>query len=93
MTRSPLALPDLHRLPRFTFAGRGCRDSRREPRRRPDLAMPRRGVPTAPPAAVLVVALADAPGPSAARREPTSALSSTGPGPAADPPPAGVLHG
>jgi hypothetical protein len=24
---------DLHRLPRFAFPSRGCRDSRREPRR------------------------------------------------------------
>ena len=34
MTRT-VSTPDLHPLPRFTFAGRGCRDSRREPRRLP----------------------------------------------------------
>jgi hypothetical protein len=39
MTRTFNGPLDLHRLPRFAFPGRGCRDSRREPRR------PRQPVP------------------------------------------------
>jgi hypothetical protein len=39
MTRTFAGAPDLRPLPRFTFAGRGSRDSRREPRR------PRRAAP------------------------------------------------
>ena len=35
MTRT-VGPPGLRPLPRFTFAGRGCRDSRREPRRLPE---------------------------------------------------------
>ena len=34
MTRTVTG-PELRPTPRFTFAGRGCRDSRREPRRLP----------------------------------------------------------
>ena len=34
MTRT-VSAPHLRPIPRFTFAGRGCRDSRREPRRPP----------------------------------------------------------
>jgi hypothetical protein len=34
MTRTARA-PHVRPLPRFTFAGRGCRDPRREPRRQP----------------------------------------------------------
>ncbi len=35
MTRT-FSAPDLRPMPRFTFAGRGCRDPRREPRRLPE---------------------------------------------------------
>ena len=34
MTRTARA-PHVRPFPRFTFAGRGCRDPRREPRRQP----------------------------------------------------------
>jgi hypothetical protein len=86
MRRSAPALADLRPLPRFTFAGRGCRDPRREPRRRPDVATTRPGLLTAPPA-LPVASPVDPPRPSAARREPPCSLSSTGRGAATDRPP------
>ena len=93
MIRSFPALADLHRLRRFTFAGRGCRDPRREPRRRPDVSPSRPGLVTAPPAAALVPARpAAAPGPSGARHDATSALC-IGRTPAADRPPPAAAAG
>src|SRR5690242_9726245 len=67
MTRSTTPPADLDRLSRFTFAGRGCRDPRRERRR---------------PAAVARPALPAlrAPGPSAAA--PSDPAASTGTAPA-----------
>ena len=51
MTRT-LTGPDFRSMPRFTFAGRGCRDSRREPRRLPHSHRLQQPAPTtAPPIA------------------------------------------
>jgi hypothetical protein len=66
MTRTVTA-PDLRPLPRFTFAGRGCRDPRREPRR---LAQALRIQPSAPSTATtspVTTALSEADRPSARR--------------------------
>jgi enoyl-CoA hydratase len=52
MTRSPFRPPEPHPLPRFTFARRGCRDSRREPRRLAAMAFSR-PVPPATPTSAL----------------------------------------
>lgn len=48
MYRPTAAPPDLDRLPRFTFAGRGCRDARRERRRPAALSRPAAPAPGAP---------------------------------------------
>ena len=80
--------PDLRPLPRFTFAGRGCRDPRREPRRLPhSLQLQPPGSPTTGPSTVALVS--DAGRPSASRS------STTGPtGPNDDrPPPAALRYG
>ena len=71
MTRTVNAPPDLRPLPRFTFAGRGCRDPRREPRRRPGTTLTGLGPLTAPAASAL-------PGPAIST---TSAAPATSPSP------------
>ena len=62
--------PDLRPLPRFTFAGRGCRDPRREPRSLPhSLRLQPPGPPTTMPSPVL----SEAGRPSAGRSSTTGA--------------------
>ena len=52
MTRSVPSRASVRTVARFTFAGRGSRDPRREPRRRPQplQALPPSATTTAPPA-------------------------------------------
>jgi hypothetical protein len=83
MTRTA-SIPDLRRLPRFTFAGRGCRDPRREPRRRPValLTRPAPALPAAPAAPTPVSPAAPTtPKPAAADRPPPAVLTSAPPVP------------
>ena len=84
--------PDLRTLPRFTFAGRGCRDPRREPRRLPQsLRIQPPGSATATSSQVATAL------PEAGRRSavPSSATESTRPaaGNGDRPPPAALRYG
>jgi hypothetical protein len=93
MTRT-LSAPDLRPLPRFTFAGRGCRDPRREPRRLPEALRTR-------PASAATVAsqaagsapVAEALAPAADRRSGTTRSTSTGAARDDHPPPAALRYG
>jgi hypothetical protein len=82
---------DLRPMPRFTFAGRGCRDSRREPRRLPQAVLlhPSAGSGAAPTLASPPVtsALSGAGRPSAGRAANVTAAAED------RPPPAGLLYG
>jgi hypothetical protein len=81
--------PDLRALPRFTFAGRGCRDPRREARRLPQsLRLQPPCPPTTTPSPVATV-VSGAGGASAGR---SSTTGSTGPNDDR-PPPAGLRYG
>lgn len=81
--------PDLRSLPRFTFAGRGCRDPRREPRRLPQslrIQAPGQPTGTTAPVATDLPAAGNLP----ARRSTTSGPT----GPDDDrPPPAALRYG
>jgi hypothetical protein len=91
MTRT-VSASNLRPLPRFTFAGRGCRDPRREPRRLPQsLRIQPPGSVTAAPSQV-ATALPEAARPSAV---PSSATESTRPaaGNGDRPPPAALRYG
>ena len=91
MTRS-VTRSDLLPLPRFTFAGRGCRDPRREPRRRPQaLRLEPPGPSTVTPSPVSNV-LSDAGRPAAG---PSFTTGSSGPAAERDdrPPPAALRYG
>lgn len=80
--------PDLRPLPRFTFAGRGCRDPRREPRSLPhSLRLQPPGSPTTMSSPIAIVLSSEAGRPSAGR------FSTTGPtGSNDDRPPPGALR-
>ena len=83
MTRT-VSAPHLRPMPRFTFAGRGCRDTRREPRRLPAPLLPRATtVMAAGPVATVAAPVAKALSRAAAQRPAGTGAAR----PAADRPP------
>ena len=81
MTRT-VSAPDLRPLPRFTFAGRGCRDSRREPRRLPQTLRLQPSAPFAATTSPVTSALSEAGRPSAGRSSTTTPACDDRPPPA-----------
>ena len=91
MTRT-ITGPDMRPLPRFTFAGRGCRDPRREPRRRPEALRPRpAGATTVTPSTAGSSPVAEALAPTTDRESGTRRSAAT-PAIRDDRPPPGTLR-
>lgn len=87
MTRT-VSAPYLRPLPRFTFAGRGCRDPRREPRRLPQALRPQPSTPSTAPTSPVTTALSEAGRPSAGR----SSTAGPAAGPDDRPPPVALRY-
>lgn len=79
--------PDLRPLSRFTFAGRGCRDPRREPRSLPQSLRPHPPCSSTGTPSPVATLLLEAGRPSAGRPSPAGATGATG-----DHPPPGALR-